>query len=334
MYIRKSNISPRQLDVHEANVSIPQFYRIRNHFVGCWTAIGWTTSSPLFKCYVHRTVPNHQPIPQHLETDARQVTVFETPNLKQKGNRDVDQWSCVDHVTTNAHSCQSESQLCIFEDDEAVITMIIKGRCPSMRHVSRTHRVALDWMFDRINLDPKIQIKYVDTRNELADMSTKGGFTRYEWNRHLRLNIMNLSMSSCSHFCKFLSGPVRKQSATSKRGQEGTSEESSPMAKSRSMMSAIAKPRPMSLVSHSLLSERNNSSRNLSDSSNPGDAEVDQGGVSSSVGKLTRDTSQNPAEQSQVTQQEDTQHAESSKSSSVWERMRGVETHKVFKIWN
>ena len=28
-----------------------------------------------------------------------------------------------------------------------------------MRHVSRTHRVTLDWLFDRISLDPKIQIK-------------------------------------------------------------------------------------------------------------------------------------------------------------------------------
>ena len=28
-----------------------------------------------------------------------------------------------------------------------------------MRHVSRTHRVALDWLLDRINLDPKIHIK-------------------------------------------------------------------------------------------------------------------------------------------------------------------------------
>ena len=35
-----------------------------------------------------------------------------------------------------------------------------KGRSPTMRHVSRTHRVALDWFFDRINLDPKIQIKH------------------------------------------------------------------------------------------------------------------------------------------------------------------------------
>ena len=45
--------------------------------------------------------------------------------------------------------------LYVFEDNEAVIKMIIKGRSPTMRHVSRTHRVALDWLFDRINLDPQ-----------------------------------------------------------------------------------------------------------------------------------------------------------------------------------
>ena len=44
-----------------------------------------------------------------------------------------------------------------------------------MRHVSRIHRVELDWLFDRINLG-HIQIKYVDTKNQLADMVTKGSF--------------------------------------------------------------------------------------------------------------------------------------------------------------
>ena len=39
---------------------------------------------------------------------------------------------------------QGESQLYTFEDNEAVIKMIIQGRRPTMRHVSRTHRVALD----------------------------------------------------------------------------------------------------------------------------------------------------------------------------------------------
>ena len=51
-----------------------------------------------------------------------------------------------------------------------------------MRHVSRTHRVALDLLFDRINLDPKIQIRYIDTKHQLADILTKGNFTRDEWN--------------------------------------------------------------------------------------------------------------------------------------------------------
>ena len=43
-----------------------------------------------------------------------------------------------------------------------------------MRHVSRAHRVALGRLFDGINLDRKIQIKYVDTKNQLADILTKG----------------------------------------------------------------------------------------------------------------------------------------------------------------
>ena len=43
----------------------------------------------------------------------------------------------------------------IFEDNAAVIKMIVKGRSPTIMHVSRTLRVALDWLFDRINLDSK-----------------------------------------------------------------------------------------------------------------------------------------------------------------------------------
>ena len=56
--------------------------------------------------------------------------------------------------------------------------LIIKGRSPTMRHISRTHRVALDWLFDRSNVDPKIQIKCVDTKHQLADILTKGNFSR------------------------------------------------------------------------------------------------------------------------------------------------------------
>ena len=104
-----------------------------------------------------------------------------------------------DRVPSNVQFSHQEALLYVFEDSEAVIKMIIKGRSRTMRHVSRTHRVALDWLFDRINLDPKIQIKYTDTKNQLADILTKGNFTRDEWNDLLRFfNISHLSSTNCS----------------------------------------------------------------------------------------------------------------------------------------
>ena len=97
------------------------------------------------------------------------------PKIKQVLDKNVD-LSNVDQVPSNAHLSEKESQLYNFEDNEAVIKMIIKGRSPTMRHVSRTHRVALDLLFDRINLDPIIQIKYVESKNQLADILTKRQF--------------------------------------------------------------------------------------------------------------------------------------------------------------
>ena len=87
--------------------------------------------------------------------------------------------------------------------------MIIKGRSPTMRHVSRTHRVALDWFFfDRMNLDPKIQIKYIDTKNQLADILTKGNFTRGEWT-HL-LCWFNISHFSTINSLEAMSKRIQK----------------------------------------------------------------------------------------------------------------------------
>ena len=83
----------------------------------------------------------------------------------------------VDFLSSNVNSSRKEALLYIFEDNEAVIKMIIKGRSPTMRHVSRTHRVALDWLFDRLNLDPKIQIKYIDTKNPTRRHADKGTFS-------------------------------------------------------------------------------------------------------------------------------------------------------------
>ena len=119
-------------------------------------------------------------------------------NGKNKSYNKIDVLHDTDSVPSNVQSASREALLYVFEDNEAVIKMIMKGRSPSMRHVSRTHRVALDWLFDRINLDPKIQIKYIDTKNQLADILTKGNFTRDEWNHLLTLfNISHFSSTSC-----------------------------------------------------------------------------------------------------------------------------------------
>ena len=71
----------------------------------------------------------------------------------------------VDFTSSNVNSSRQEALLYVFEDNKAVTKMIIKGRSPTMRHISWTHRVIHDWLFDRINLVPKIQIKYIDTKN-------------------------------------------------------------------------------------------------------------------------------------------------------------------------
>ena len=96
----------------------------------------------------------------HQETGAVLDSKPKTQHVTRE--QKVEQLREVDYVPTNTRSSQGESQLYIFEDNEAVIIMMIKGRSPTMRHVLRTPRVALDWFFDRINLEPKIQIKYVD----------------------------------------------------------------------------------------------------------------------------------------------------------------------------
>ena len=110
----------------------------------------------------------------------------------------------------------------MFGDKEAVIKMILKGRSPTMRHVSRTHRVAVDWLFDKINLDTKTQIKYIDTKNQLADILTKGNFTRDEWN-HL------LCLFNISHFSKTNCLEVMSKRTQEDAGEERATSTSKPM---------------------------------------------------------------------------------------------------------
>ena len=99
----------------------------------------------------------------------------------------IDDRDNFDFISSNVHSSRQEALLYILEDNEAVVKMVVNGRSPTVRRVSRTHRVAPDWLFDRINLDHQIQIKHVDTKNQLADILTKGNSTRDARNNLLHL---------------------------------------------------------------------------------------------------------------------------------------------------
>ena len=104
------------------------------------------------------------------------------------------------HVDPNSYPSHDSVSLDIFEDNESLIKMIITDRSPTMSLVSRTHRVALDWMFDRINLDTYIQDKYVDTKSQPADILTEGTFTRDEWTLRLQLiKLINIPFFLSSH---------------------------------------------------------------------------------------------------------------------------------------
>ena len=89
----------------------------------------------------------------------------------------------LDFVPSNAHTSSQRASLFIFDDTDGVIKMTIKCRSPTMRHVSQTHRVDLDWLCGRINLDLGFHVKYVNTDQQVADILSNGSFSRERWSQ-------------------------------------------------------------------------------------------------------------------------------------------------------
>ena len=205
VYIRKSHVRCNKLDVQETDFSFTQFHRSRNNFSRCRFTLEWIPALDLWDLVIEvcHSSPNGLNNSKDQvrgnssrNTTSNKHTQNQTKVPTQHDNFDV---SDVDHVPSNAKFSRFGAMLYIFKDNEAVIEMIIKGRSPRMRHVSRTHRVALDWLFDRINLDSKIEIKYVDSKHQFGDILTKENFTRDEWNNLLRLfNISDSSFLCCA----------------------------------------------------------------------------------------------------------------------------------------
>ena len=233
-------------------------------------------------------------------------------NGKNKSHNKINVVHDIDLVPSNVQSASREALLYVFEDNEAVIKMIMKGRSPTMRHVSRTHRVALDWLFDRINLDPKIQIKYIDTKNQLADILTKGNFTRDEWNHLLTLfNISHFSSTSCI-------------AAMAKRAQQDSGE-GRVTAKSRPMMNLTA--RTPSFVSSSASANPGRSSHGYQDPEQP--VLDDRAGKPVETSRSNYSQDYGPSWSSQVWKSGDGEHDRPGQpDKNSWDSLGKVDPHR------
>ena len=107
----------------------------------------------------------------------------------------LNMFGSIDYVPPSLPIKPGFAKLYALEDNDAVIKMTVKQRSPTMRHVSRTHRVDLDWLFERISKDPGIFVKYVPTKDQIADISTKGSFTAEAWNVLCKLCVIQPARS-------------------------------------------------------------------------------------------------------------------------------------------
>ena len=243
-HFRKSRVCANKLDVQETNFSFTQFNRRWNHFSRCRFTHGrYSRSHSLgfgdWSILIPYRTEQMDPRKNHGET-RRQLSSQTCITPSQCKHTNVIPTN-IDHIPSNTTHSGSGAMLFVFEDNEAVIKMIIKGRSATLRHVSRTHRVALDWLLDRINLDSKIKIGYVDTKHQLGDMLTKGNFTRDEWNNLLHLfNISHFSSTCCTKNFSLISCSTVAKRMQDQKEEERVVSKSRPAAMNLSSFTATS----------------------------------------------------------------------------------------------
>ena len=60
----------------------------------------------------------------------------------------------------------------IAEDNEAVIKIIAKARSMALRHLPRTHRIDVHWLFE-VCSHPRVRYRYCNTKQQNVDLMTK-----------------------------------------------------------------------------------------------------------------------------------------------------------------
>ena len=66
---------------------------------------------------------------------------------------------------------QSTTVLIIAGDTEAVIKIVKKARGMALRHLPRTHRIDVHWLFE-VCSNPRVRMLYVNTKQQVGDLMT------------------------------------------------------------------------------------------------------------------------------------------------------------------
>jgi hypothetical protein len=127
---------------------------------------GITTLS-LWEEVIEVFCPNAKRLPMKPETNP-------SVNAARDGSQSVlDILKNVDYVPPSIGPPKCLGELLVLEDNDAVIKSIIKTRSPNLRHVARTHRTNLHWLFERFLNDPGLRIRHVNTEIKLLTSSPR-----------------------------------------------------------------------------------------------------------------------------------------------------------------
>ena len=77
-------------------------------------------------------------------------------------------------------------RLDFMEDNEATIRILATGRTPALRHMGRTHKVSLAWLYEQFSRDA-VRLIYCPSEQQSADIFTKTFDTADMWEALLPL---------------------------------------------------------------------------------------------------------------------------------------------------
>ena len=211
----KPYICSNKLDVQETNFSFAQFDRIRNHLFGRWIEIRRDSCSRFMEIWLF----------QFLETRFRLLKDRWDP-LSMTKIKNLKEWptcwiTLIVLPQTSSLRIKKLCCMCLKTTKQWSRWSPREGVPQWDMFPGHTELRLIGWSIES-TWTPKIQIKYIDTKNQLADILTKGNFTRDERNHFVCLfNISHFTSTNCSE--------VMSKRTQKDAGEERVTAKSEPM---------------------------------------------------------------------------------------------------------